>query len=162
MSHLFRFHKFRFRRSGKAVTIDGQALSIAAVTAAARYHARVELDDSSSVKERVQKSRNAIASKIDSGKSVYGLSTGFGGSGGCIYHVLCPYQSLTKSKSRVADTRTDKPLLLGHALLQHQHVGILPSSNQVLDVLPLQDPMSSSMPEAWVRYAQFLMTSYIS
>lgn len=64
---------------------------------------------------------------------MYGVSTGFGGS---------------------ADTRTDQPILLGNALLQHQHSGVLPSSTKPLDVLPLQDPLNStSMPEAWVRGA---------
>lgn len=74
-----------------------------------------------------------ITSKVDAGISVYGVSTGFGGS---------------------ADTRTDQPLLLGYALLQHQHSGILPSSSKTPDALPLLDPLSStSMPEAWVRGA---------
>jgi len=51
-----------------------------------------------------------------------------------------------------ADTRTDKPLMLGHSLLQHQHIGILPTSDESPDVLPLQDPSSiTTMPEAWVR-----------
>ena len=58
----------------------------------------------------------------------------------------------------IADTRTDKPLILGHALLQHQHIGILPTSSQPLDVLPLQDPSNSTiMPEAWVRSVIFLL-----
>ena len=51
----------------------------------------------------------------------------------------------------LADTRTDQPLLLGHALLQHQHIGVLPTSTEPLRVLPLQDVSSTSMPEAWVR-----------
>ncbi|GLB37497.1 putative phenylalanine [Lyophyllum shimeji] len=123
-------------KNGKPVTVDGRTVSVAAVTAAARYHARAELDNSAEVKERVQKSRNVIASKVESGTSVYGLSTGFGGS---------------------ADTRTDQPLLLGQALLQHQHTGVLPSSAQPLHVLPLQDPSSSlSMPESWVRGAMLV------
>ncbi|KAG5639412.1 hypothetical protein H0H81_002944 [Sphagnurus paluster] len=123
-------------KSGKPVIVDGQTLSVAAVTAAARYHTRAVLDDSSEIKERVQKSRSVIATKVESGTSVYGLSTGFGGS---------------------ADTRTDQPLLLGQALLQHQHTGVLPSSAAPLDVLPLLDPSSStSMPEAWVRGAMLI------
>ncbi|KAG6915457.1 hypothetical protein DXG01_011361 [Tephrocybe rancida] len=123
-------------KSGKPVTVDGQTISVAAVTAAARYHAHAQLDDSPVIRTRVQKSRNVISSKVENGTSVYGLSTGFGGS---------------------ADTRTDEPLLLGTALLQHQHTGILPSSSQPLDVLPLLDPSSStSMPEAWVRGAMLI------
>ncbi|KAJ6499217.1 phenylalanine ammonia-lyase [Mycena sanguinolenta] len=118
----------------RAVEVDGKTLSISAVTAAAR-HVRVDvrLSNDSAVKDRLLKSRAVIAEKVQKGTSVYGLSTGFGGS---------------------ADTRTDKPILLGHALLQHQHAGILPSSQEPLDVLPLLDPGSSkSMPEAWVRGA---------
>ncbi|KAK0460937.1 L-Aspartase-like protein [Desarmillaria tabescens] len=120
-------------KNGKSVTIDGQTLSIAAVTAASRYQASVQLTQSPEVKKRVEKSRNIIADKVDSGISVYGVSTGFGGS---------------------ADTRTDLPLVLGHSLLQMQHSGVLPSSTQPLDALPLLDPMgSTTMPESWVRGA---------
>lgn len=77
-------------------------------------------------------SRQVISDKVDLGLSVYGVSTGFGGS---------------------ANTRTDEPILLGNALLQHQHSGVLPSSQQPLSVLPLSDPFNLSMPESWVRGA---------
>jgi phenylalanine ammonia-lyase len=121
-------------KNGKSVTIDGQTLSIAAVTAASRYQASVHLTQSPEVKKRVEKSRNLIADKADNGISVYGVTTGFGGS---------------------ADTRTDQPLVLGHSLLQMQHSGVLPSSmTKPLDALPLLDPMgSTTMPESWVRGA---------
>ena len=120
-------------RNGKPVIVDGQSLSIASITAASRYHASVSLDQSPALKAKVAKSRKVMADKVDAGLSVYGVSTGFGGS---------------------ADTRTDEPILLGHALLQHQHSGVLPSSVKPLDVLPLQDPLSAtSMPESWVRGA---------
>ncbi|KAI0090738.1 phenylalanine ammonia-lyase [Irpex rosettiformis] len=121
-------------RSGTPVVIDGNSLSIPAVTATARYGAQVTLDDSQQVRDRVLASRQVIVGKVGAEKSVYGVSTGFGGS---------------------ADTRTNNPLLLGHALLQHQHAGILPSStNAPLPGLPLLDPLTStSMPEAWVRGA---------
>lgn len=113
--------------------VDGQNLSIAAVTAAARYHSSVSLDESPILKAKLAKSRKVIADKVDAGLSVYGVSTGFGGS---------------------ADTRTDQPILLGNALLQHQQSGVLPSSTQPLEALPLQDPLgSTSLPEAWVRGA---------
>ncbi|KIM40304.1 hypothetical protein M413DRAFT_446481 [Hebeloma cylindrosporum] len=120
-------------KNGKSVIVDGQNLSIAAVTAAARYHASVSLDESPALKAKIAKSRKVIVDKVDAGLSIYGVSTGFGGS---------------------ADTRTDEPILLGNALLQHQHSGVLPSSTKPLDVLPLQDPLNAtSMPEAWVRGA---------
>ena len=85
------------------------------------------------LKAKIAQSRKVMADKVDAGLSVYGVSTGFGGS---------------------ADTRTDEPILLGNALLQHQQSGVLPSSMKALDVLPLQDPLSAtSMPESWVRGA---------
>jgi phenylalanine ammonia-lyase len=81
----------------------------------------------------MEKSRRVVTDKIDGGISIYGVSTGFGGS---------------------ADTRTDQPLLLGSALLQHQASGVLPSSSDPPEVLPLLDPLAStSMPEAWVKGA---------
>ncbi|KAJ7188147.1 L-Aspartase-like protein [Mycena filopes] len=118
----------------RVVQVDGKTLSISAVTAAARdVSVEVQLSNDAAVKERVAKSRAVITDKVDKGTSVYGLSTGFGGS---------------------ADTRTDQPILLGHALLQHQHSGVLPSSQDVPTFLPLLDPGSSmSMPESWVRGA---------
>ncbi|KAJ7435165.1 L-Aspartase-like protein [Mycena galericulata] len=120
-------------RSGKPVVIDGQTLSIAAVTAAARYNASVELNGSPLVKDRVERSRALIHKKVEEKSSIYGVSTGFGGS---------------------ADTRTAQPLVLGNALLQLLHAGVLPSSTAVPDALPLLDPLhSSSMPESWVRSA---------
>ncbi|KAF7296113.1 Phenylalanine ammonia-lyase [Mycena kentingensis (nom. inval.)] len=117
----------------RAVQVDGDSLSISAVTAAARHLAvDVYISSNPAVKERVQKSSCVIAEKVSQKKSIYGVSTGFGGS---------------------ADTRTEEPLLLGHALLQHQHSGVLPSSQDVPRVLPLVDPSSTAMPEAWVRGA---------
>lgn len=120
-------------KNGKSVTVDGQSLSIAAVTAASRHHASVELTNSSKTKDLVAQSRKVMADKVDAGISIYGVSTGFGGS---------------------ADTRTDQPLTLGHSLLQMQHIGVLPSSTKAPETLPLLDPLgSSSMPESWVRGA---------
>jgi phenylalanine ammonia-lyase len=77
-------------RNGKSVKVDGHTLSIAAVTAAARYNAVVDLDQSPLTKEQVAKSRAVIASKVESGASVYGLSTGFGGSGKQEANVMSP------------------------------------------------------------------------
>ncbi|KAG6813523.1 hypothetical protein H0H92_010228 [Tricholoma furcatifolium] len=120
-------------RLGRPVVVDGRNLSIAAVTAASRYSATVVIDKSSATQARIDKSRNVITSKVAAGTSVYGVSTGFGGS---------------------ADTRTDEPLLLGNALLQLLHSGVLPSSSKPLNALPLLDPIASTtMPESWVRGA---------
>ncbi|EKM50747.1 uncharacterized protein PHACADRAFT_130223 [Phanerochaete carnosa HHB-10118-sp] len=121
-------------REGKAVIVDGHTLSISAVAATARYGAAVTLTDKPETRERVLQSRRVIVGKVNAQRSVYGVSTGFGGS---------------------ADTRSNDPLLLGHALLQHQQAGVLPSQTEApLLALPLGDPLAAtSMPEAWVRGA---------
>jgi phenylalanine ammonia-lyase len=128
-------------------------LSIPAVTAVARYSASVQLDQSPSTKDRIIKSRRVVTDKVDAGISVYGVSTGFGGSGKSLFHIH--YSSLINSiPFTPADTRTDDTLALGSALLQLLHNGVLPSSTETLEVLPLLDPLSSSsMPESWVRGA---------
>jgi histidine ammonia-lyase len=51
------------------------------VAAAARFNAQVELTGSSATKRNVKKSRAVIDEKMASGTSIYGVSTGFGGSG---------------------------------------------------------------------------------
>lgn len=121
-------------REGKPVIVDGHNLSIPAVAATARFGAAVALDENPETHERVLQSRRVIVDKVSTQRSVYGVSTGFGGS---------------------ADTRTSDPLQLGHALLQHQHVGVLPTQTESpLPALPLGDPLATtSMPEAWVRGA---------
>ncbi|KAF7334160.1 Phenylalanine ammonia-lyase [Mycena venus] len=124
-------------RNGEPIIVDGQTLSIAAVTAASReLGVNVALSTDKAIQERVRKSRDVINQKVERGVSVYGISTGFGGS---------------------ADSRTDKPLHLGLALLQHQVSGILPSAQEPQSILPLLDPGSATtMPEAWVRGAMLI------
>jgi len=132
-SYLTSIAELEDHKCGKNVTIDGKTLSIAGIVAAARYNSSVHLDQSPRTREKVDKSRECISDKVDQGISIYGVTTGFGGS---------------------ADTRTDSPLVLGHALLQMQHSGVLPSSTtKIPDALPLLDPMGSVMPESWVRAA---------
>ena len=141
-------------RNGNSILVDGYNLSVPAVAAAARYNAPVALDDSPGVRERLQKSRKVIVTKMDAGKSVYGVSTGYGGSGE--YRPLTLDDSFSCTADPIApstaDTRTDDPLRLGSALLQHQHYGVI--STEEGDSLPLLDPLSNTtMPESWVRGA---------
>jgi phenylalanine ammonia-lyase len=127
------FNEMEKYKNGEPVLINGYTLSVPAVAAVARCNASVTLDDSPATREKVEKGRNFIDHKLNAGQSIYGLSTGFGGS---------------------ADTRTSHHLALGSALLQHQQSGVLPSSLTPPPILPLSDPLSSlSMPEAWVRGA---------
>ncbi|KAF8483798.1 phenylalanine ammonia-lyase [Russula ochroleuca] len=130
---LEQFHELEAYKHGNSIVIDGHSLSIPALVAVARHNAQIVLDDSPEIRAGIQKSRDVIVGKVETSQSVYGVSTGFGGS---------------------ADTRTPNTLALGSALLQHQHAGVLPSSTDVLPSLPLLDPLAStSMPESWVRGA---------
>jgi phenylalanine ammonia-lyase len=137
-------------RNGKAVIVDGHSLSLPALVATSRHNAQVVLNGSTEIRARIQTSRDVITAKVETSKSVYGVSTGFGGSGKPNYG--CPFNF--SFMTLPADTRTPNTLALGNALLQHQHAGILPSSTNVLPSLPLLDPVAStSMPESWVRGA---------
>jgi phenylalanine ammonia-lyase len=68
-------------RDGHAVVIDGRSLSLADVTAVARFGASVELTAAEDVRAAIASSRSVIEDKVRQSKSVYGVSTGFGGSG---------------------------------------------------------------------------------
>lgn len=136
------------------MVVDGHTLSIPAVAATARFGAAVALDERPETRERVLQSRRVIVDKVNSQRSVYGVSTGFGGSGRSPFCLRC-HQPNSSWALYAADTRTDDPIQLGHALLQHQHVGVLPTQTETpLQALPLGDPLTTtSMPEAWVRGA---------
>ncbi|KAJ3516420.1 hypothetical protein NLJ89_g1123 [Agrocybe chaxingu] len=128
LSKFIEAHKDTGKHRHEPVRIDGHSLTTAAIVSAARHTTLVRLDNTKRVKERVEKSRQVVVDKIASGASIYGLSTGFGGS--------------------------DQPVMLGHALLQHQHIGILPVSEEPPPRLPLQDPNHATiMPESWVKAA---------
>lgn len=68
-------------RNGKAIVIDGHSLSVPALVATARHNAQVFLNGSTEIRTRIQSSRDVIVGKVETSKSVYGVSTGFGGSG---------------------------------------------------------------------------------
>jgi len=62
-----------------------------------------------------------------------------------------------------ADTRTDQHNSLGLALLQHQHIGILPTNHEDPDdtdsAQPLLPQASIGMPSPWVRGAMVVRTN---
>jgi Aromatic amino acid lyase len=71
----------RIFRNGEPIVLDGQSLTVAGVVGVARYGASVALSDAPDIRERIVRSRSVLIGKIEANKSVYGLSTGFGGSG---------------------------------------------------------------------------------
>ncbi|KAG2369234.1 L-Aspartase-like protein [Suillus spraguei] len=144
--------------TGSPITLTGSTLSLSQIAAIALYppsssssnSVKIQLTDDEHVKAKVSASRAVIEGKVAAGISVYGVSTGFGGS---------------------ADTRTDDPVALGAALLQHQHAGVIlptyaPSASTAIPTLssfdsnafpspaPLSDPFTSTtMPPPWTRGA---------
>jgi len=68
-------------RRGKSIVIDGHSLSVPALVATARHSAPIVLNGSPEIRARIQKSRDVIVGKVETSQSVYGVSTGFGGSG---------------------------------------------------------------------------------
>ena len=103
------------RSSGSPVTLTGSDLSLAQIAAVARHTpSALRLSPCPRLRAAHDASRRVITSKVEAGLSVYGVSTGFGGS---------------------ADTRTDDPVALGAALLQHQHAGVLIPSSRSRDAL---------------------------
>lgn len=143
------------------IKVDGHSLTTAEIVAAARHLASVHLDERREIRQAVEKSRQIIVDKVASGASIYGLSTGFGGSGTFLFLF---FLFLIFIIFLQADSRTDQPLKLGDSLLQHQHIGILPTNDLPPEILPLQDPsQSTTMPEAWVRLVllQFQILFYV-
>ena len=65
----------------RRIVINGKNLSTPAVIAASHYGIHIKLDNSLDVKRRVRKSINVVKETLASGKSLYGITTGFGGSG---------------------------------------------------------------------------------
>ena len=87
----------------KPVSIDGHTLSIADIISVARHGVDVSLSKASAVHKRIDDSVAFLESKKH--LSIYGVSTGFGGS---------------------ADTRTGDLSALQVSLLEHQLCGYLP------------------------------------
>jgi phenylalanine ammonia-lyase len=61
------------------VTVGNRRLSIEEVARVARCGTRVRLNDENDIAERVQASCDYIANAVESGKPIYGVTTGFGG-----------------------------------------------------------------------------------
>jgi phenylalanine ammonia-lyase len=61
------------------ITISGRDLTINSVVKVARFGAKVKLLDDPAVRQRVEASRNYIVGAVKAGKTIYGVTTGFGG-----------------------------------------------------------------------------------
>jgi phenylalanine ammonia-lyase len=63
----------------ETVTVDGKSLTINEVVRVARYGAKVKLTDAPGILQRLEASHDYIIKAAKAGKSIYGVTTGFGG-----------------------------------------------------------------------------------
>ncbi|KAL1976957.1 hypothetical protein VTN31DRAFT_3239 [Thermomyces dupontii] len=98
-----------YRSRKESISVDGESLTIPAVIAVAMHKAPATLTDDPEILNRVDRSVEFLETELKKGRTVYGVTTGFGGS---------------------ADTRTDEVEKLQIALQQHLNVGILLPSDK--------------------------------
>ena len=90
------------------IQLTGQDLTISQLRAVMRHGARVDINSCPAAKRAVQASVDALQAHLKAGHCIYGVNTGFGAS---------------------ADSRTNQPDVLQAALLQMQHIGVIPSTS---------------------------------
>ncbi|CRG84387.1 hypothetical protein PISL3812_01679 [Talaromyces islandicus] len=117
-------------KSDQPVVIDGYSLTIADVVAVAMYGKSAVVTTDDATINKVQQSVDFLEDELKNGRTVYGVTTGFGGS---------------------ADTRTDKLERLQIALQQHLNVGILLPSDKGLDSVQPEGIREHSLPVSIVR-----------
>ncbi|KAF2500646.1 phenylalanine ammonia-lyase [Lophium mytilinum] len=145
------WENLRTRIQGRnPIVVDGSSLDIASIVAASRYGISGTLDPHPAVRARIDDSVQFLDNYLKEGHTVYGINTGFGGS---------------------ADVRTTDHGELQRALLQHQHCGVLPSSNPVSSTSQasvfnsaLQSDVFASLalPEPWVRATMLVRCNSLS
>ncbi|KAK4332276.1 Phenylalanine ammonia-lyase [Rhodotorula toruloides] len=116
--------------------LDGYSLNLGDVVSAARKGRAVRVKDSDEIRSKIDKSVEFLRSQLS--MSVYGVTTGFGGS---------------------ADTRTEDAISLQKALLEHQLCGVLPSS---FDSFRLGRGLENSLPLEVVRGAMTIRVNSLT
>jgi hypothetical protein len=101
-----------------------------------------------------QNTSQELVDKVSSGtaSSIYGLNTGFGGSD----KSLC----ITKLPVIFIKLMLALTLTLGSAFLQHQHLGVLPTSTKHSSVLLLLGPLNSTSMLGPGRYVNSLIRGH--
>ncbi|KAI8455434.1 phenylalanine ammonia-lyase [Phakopsora pachyrhizi] len=111
------------------LTLDGKNLSPAAIVGTSRYSVQPTITKDKDVLHQVEETVEFLASKLDT--AIYGVTT-----------------------LGSADTRTNNPMALQMAFLEHQISGILPLPQATKNSLTyLTDPMTNIIPEAITRGA---------
>ncbi|KAM0793291.1 hypothetical protein ACM66B_000751 [Microbotryomycetes sp. NB124-2] len=118
------------------VVLDGYKLTLEQVVLAGRHRKQAKISDAPEIKNRIDESVEFLKSRLVN--SVYGVTTGFGGS---------------------ADTRTEDPLALQISLLEHQLCGVLPTS---FDSFELGRGLENSLPLEVVRGAMLIRVNSLT
>ncbi|KAL9005516.1 MAG: hypothetical protein Q9188_001718 [Gyalolechia gomerana] len=95
-----------------------------------RHNVKPDLDDNEEIRNHIDASVATLNRLLFGGKTVYGVTTGLGGS---------------------ADTRTADTEALQSALLQHQHFGVLAKADKGMDKHLSTSQYSHAMPSEWVK-----------
>ncbi|KAL8769235.1 MAG: hypothetical protein Q9209_004736 [Squamulea sp. 1 TL-2023] len=123
------------KKLGK-VEVDGKSLDIPSVVAVSK------LADDDEFRRRIDASVATLNKLLYEGKTVYGVTTGFGGS---------------------ADTRTNKMEALQSALLQHHHFGVLaPVDRGKVMGAQGSSPSPHAMPSEWVKGSMLVRSNTIA
>lgn len=114
------------------VYVDIDYLGLAKITAVSKHGINARLKDKNAARKRVNESVDFLAQRLADGHSLYGITTGFGGS---------------------ADLRTLEVKDLQRALIQHQHSGVFPLVKKAGSTHFTLGEASgvNFMPEEWVR-----------
>ena len=109
----------------------------ASIIAVAKHRALISLKNKEPAIERVEASVKALQTRLAVGHSLYGITTGFGGS---------------------ANTRTTQTYKLQRALLQHQQSGVVPVKRTPDSIRGMlrSSPNETFMPEEWIRGAMLV------
>ncbi|KAK3326859.1 phenylalanine ammonia-lyase [Apodospora peruviana] len=116
-------------KAGQKVIVTGKDLDISTVVAVSRGTCQPHLTQDEASVARIRDSVKVLAEYLGQGSTVYGVTTGFGGS---------------------ADTRTDDSGKLQTALLQLTQCGILLDSDRNT-IQSERQTDSNAMPASWIR-----------
>ncbi|RAH76696.1 putative phenylalanine ammonia-lyase [Aspergillus japonicus CBS 114.51] len=95
----------RFSKFADQVVIGEDGLTLAAVVAVSRASAKVSMQTSPELMQRLTRCVDTMNAELEKGGQIYGVNTGCGGN---------------------ANTRTSKLQIIQHSFFQHHQAGILP------------------------------------
>ncbi|KAL8848265.1 MAG: hypothetical protein Q9221_006703 [Calogaya cf. arnoldii] len=129
-------------KRAEKVELNGEALDIASVITVCRHDIEPRLSDDNDFRHRIDASVATLKKLLHDGHTVYGVTTGFGGS---------------------ADTRTDRKEDLQSSLLQLQHYGVLTTIDKD-DTYPWRNTYerSHAMPPEWVKGTMLIRCNTIA